>query len=101
GDIIIKHIISGLVEIPGYFGAIYLLNTIGRIRTLSLSFSLSGLVLLAILVVPKDMEWLILTVAFVGKSCITLAFGAVYTFTAEVYPTIARSTGIGCCSCMA
>ncbi|XP_059099625.1 organic cation transporter protein-like isoform X3 [Tigriopus californicus] len=101
GDIFINHIISGLVEIPGYCGAMYLLNIIGRIKTLSLSFCLCGLVLLAILAVPNDLQWLILTIAFVGKACITLAFGALYAFIAEVYPTIARSTGIGCCSCMA
>lgn len=55
----------------------------------------------ALIVVPKEMEWLALTVAFIGKATITLAFGAIFTYTAEIFPTVVRATGLGTCTCMA
>ncbi|XP_059099619.1 organic cation transporter protein-like isoform X1 [Tigriopus californicus] len=120
GDIFMNHIIGGLMEIPGYGGAMLLMNVFGRKWTLSLAFSSSGIVLLSIArknsrfcrvqiiskpffltVVPKDMEWLALAVAFIGKATITLAFGTIFTYTAEIFPTVVRATGLGSCSCFA
>lgn len=48
GDIFMNHVIGGLMEIPGYGGAMLLMNVIGRKWTLSLAFSSSGIVLLSI-----------------------------------------------------
>lgn len=45
-----------------------------------------------------DMKWLVVTFAMIGKLAITSAYGAIYVFTAEQFPTAIRNVGLGVCS---
>ncbi|PIK45133.1 putative organic cation transporter protein, partial [Apostichopus japonicus] len=38
------------------------------------------------------------TVAMIGKFCISASFAIIYIYAAEIFPTVARSAGIGLCS---
>ena len=47
------------------------------------------------------LNWLLIVLALMGKSCITGAFGTVYQFSAETYPTVVRNAGMGSSSAVA
>ncbi|XP_016943475.3 organic cation transporter protein isoform X1 [Drosophila suzukii] len=109
-----------LVEIPGYSLAWLFLRKLGRRLALSGSLLLcsitcvgSGFVTLA----QEDWipcqtgvegrhswscaNWLIVTLFLVGKLGITSSFAVIYTFTAEMMPTVIRSGGVGVMSTFA
>ncbi|KAG8232378.1 hypothetical protein J437_LFUL012778 [Ladona fulva] len=44
------------------------------------------------------MTWLYITLAMFGKLAITAAYGAIYVFSAEQFPTVIRNVGIGASS---
>jgi OCT family organic cation transporter-like MFS transporter 4/5 len=44
------------------------------------------------------MNWLIITLAMIGKMVITASYGTVYIFSAEQFPTVVRNIGIGAAS---
>ena len=41
------------------------------------------------------MQWLVVTLAMVGKLVSSAAYATVYLFTAELFPTVVRSTTMG------
>ena len=41
------------------------------------------------------MDWPIVTCAMIGKFCISASFAIVYVYSAEVFPTVLRTTGVG------
>ncbi|XP_024870664.1 solute carrier family 22 member 21-like isoform X1 [Temnothorax curvispinosus] len=99
GDKYINFVLVAVVEIPAYCLAWVLTDRIGRKPTLSGAFLLSGAFCLAIQFVPTG-AWsygpLLLYMA--GKLCITMAFGTVYVYTAELFPTTLRHSLLGICS---
>ncbi|XP_017040796.1 LOW QUALITY PROTEIN: organic cation transporter protein [Drosophila ficusphila] len=109
-----------LVEIPGYSIAWLFLRRLGRRLALSGSLLLcsitcvsSGFVTLAqgewINCKPgvesrhswSCSNWLVVTLFLVGKLGITSSFAVIYTFTAEMMPTVIRSGGVGVMSTFA
>ena len=43
----------------------------------------------------EDQQWLIVTLAMIGKLAITASYGAVYIFSTEQFPTAIRNAGLG------
>ena len=43
----------------------------------------------------SDLNWLAVTLAMVGKFCISASYAIIYVLTAEVYPTPIRQMGLG------
>ena len=98
GNDYINFLISGVVEIPGYVALLLLLNRVGRKATLCLALLVAGVALLLTQVVPSKMDWLVITLAMIGKMAITASYGTVYIFTAEQFPTVIRNVGLGAAS---
>ena len=46
----------------------------------------------------SDVEWLIVTVAMIGKFAISVSFAMAWTYSVEVYPTSIRAIGVNACS---
>uniref|UniRef100_T1HI94 MFS domain-containing protein n=3 Tax=Rhodnius TaxID=13248 RepID=T1HI94_RHOPR len=97
--------IMGLVELPSYFLTIVLLDKTGR-RFLICSFMIIGsIACLATAVIPPDWSVMSLSVVFVGKFCIASSFAIIYNYSAELFPTVLRNTGLGfgsmCARCSA
>lgn len=45
-----------------------------------------------------DYEWLVVTLAMIGKLAITSSYGTVYIFSAEQFPTVIRNVALGAAS---
>lgn len=43
----------------------------------------------------SDLQWIVTVLAILGKSAISASFAIIYIYSAEIYPTTLRSTGIG------
>nr|XP_025033971.1 solute carrier family 22 member 6-B [Pelodiscus sinensis] len=63
--------------------------------------SLGGLFILASIPVSQDMEVLLLTLTVLGKGLFSSCSSCSYLYTAELYPTIIRQTGLGVTNMMA
>uniref|UniRef100_U5ETI5 Putative synaptic vesicle transporter svop n=1 Tax=Corethrella appendiculata TaxID=1370023 RepID=U5ETI5_9DIPT len=95
GNALLNFVISGAVEIPGYTFLLFTLNTWGRRNVLAGAMIVAGVVLLLTMVVPEQHNWLIITLAMIGKMTITASYGAVYVFSSEQFPTVIRNVGLG------
>jgi len=87
-----------LAQLPGYFSAAYLVEKIGRRLTLGIYLAGSGLgaVAFSLAVSPAGIVGAAIILSFFALG----AWGALYAYTPEAYPTIIRTTGIGSASGM-
>ncbi|CAL1572924.1 unnamed protein product [Knipowitschia caucasica] len=98
GDPFMNCFLSAVSEVPAYVVSTWLLKRCPRRPLLSGFLLLGGGVLLLIQVLPEDLPALALVLEMTGKFGFTMAFGIVYIFTAELYPTVIRNAGMGLCS---
>jgi MFS transporter, putative metabolite:H+ symporter len=90
--------ILALAQLPGYFSAAFLVERWGRRRTLAFYLAASG-VFTYLFSTVTSLNWVV--AMGVWMSFFTLgAWGALYAFTPEVYPTNLRGTGMGVASGM-
>ncbi|HXF70941.1 MAG TPA: MFS transporter [Thermoflexus sp.] len=87
-----------LAQLPGYFSAAYLVEQIGRRRTLGFYLLASGVFTYLFAVATSLPAYL---AAAIWMSFFALgAWGALYAYTPEAYPTQLRTTGMGAASGM-
>ncbi|MEE9593753.1 MAG: MFS transporter [Thermoplasmata archaeon] len=86
-------IVSALAQFPGYFASMILVERWGRKWTLALFLTLGG-ISGYILATAQDFWTLILGLIFVSFFNLG-AWGAVYPYTTELFPTQYRATGFG------
>ncbi|XP_053119462.1 solute carrier family 22 member 13-like isoform X2 [Hemicordylus capensis] len=96
-NIYLTQLIFGAVEIPARFGCIFLLQWIGRKKCQASCLLLGGTVCLLITVVPKDLPVAVTVLAIIGKFVIAGSFSTSYVYSAELFPTVVRQTGVGLC----
>uniref|UniRef100_A0A8B9QPD4 Solute carrier family 22 member 13 n=1 Tax=Anas platyrhynchos TaxID=8839 RepID=A0A8B9QPD4_ANAPL len=88
-DIYLTQLAFGAVEIPARVGCIFLLQWFGRRKSQAGTLLLSGLVY----------EPMAITVlATIGKFAASASFSCSYVYSAELFPTIIRQSGVGLCS---
>ncbi|XP_040322696.1 solute carrier family 22 member 20-like, partial [Herpailurus yagouaroundi] len=68
---------------------------VGRRATVASFLLLAGLMVIANMFVPEDMQALRVAQAALGKGCLASSFICVYLFTGELYPTEIRQMGMG------
>ncbi|XP_034478926.1 organic cation transporter protein [Drosophila innubila] len=90
-----------LIEIPGYTLAWLCLRKLGRRLALSGSLMLCAVTCAASGYMTSGANWLIITLFLLGKLGITSSFAVIYTYTAEMMPTVIRSGGVGVMSTFA
>lgn len=104
GNIYAYFILLGLVQIPGYLSAAYLIDKIGRKPTLGGYLVLSGLSTFLFANSLPQVSILGLGISgfwpfLVGLMAISFfglgAWGAIYAYTPELFPTEVRATGNG------
>nr|XP_018902798.1 PREDICTED: organic cation transporter protein isoform X1 [Bemisia tabaci]XP_018902799.1 PREDICTED: organic cation transporter protein isoform X1 [Bemisia tabaci]XP_018902800.1 PREDICTED: organic cation transporter protein isoform X2 [Bemisia tabaci] len=86
------------IEAPCYFIVMAYMDRTGR-RSMNSTFLLVGAVsLLAATLIPKTspaMQHLVTYVIYIGKFCVSGSFAIIYNYSAELFPTVLRNTGIG------
>ncbi|EYB96576.1 hypothetical protein Y032_0149g2717 [Ancylostoma ceylanicum] len=101
GDLHINFAFSAGVEIVACVFVFFLIDRIGRRIILAGSFLIAGVCLLLNWLIGDQVAfyWGMLQIV-ITKGAVTAAFIAVYTYTAEMFPTVIRTTAVGCCSTM-
>lgn len=104
GNIYLYFVLIGLVQIPGYLSAAYLVEAIGRKLTLGSYLLLSGVFTFVFAATMPEVSlfgvgvsgfWPFL-IGLLAASFFTLgAWGSIYAYTPELFPTEARGTGMG------
>ncbi|KAJ7309849.1 hypothetical protein JRQ81_007923 [Phrynocephalus forsythii] len=85
-----------LSEFPGVLVTLWVIDRIGRKKTMALSFFVfSFCSLLLLLCVGRKVLTVLL---FIARAFISGGFQAAYVYTPEVYPTATRALGLGTCS---
>ncbi|XP_047110116.1 organic cation transporter protein-like [Schistocerca piceifrons] len=98
GNDYLNFFIAGAVEFPANIILLCTLNRWGRKTLMCGTMLLAGAALLLTLFVPYNMTWLIITFAMIGKLGITAAYGTLYIFSAEQFPTVIRNVALGASS---
>ncbi|XP_037953373.1 organic cation transporter protein isoform X2 [Teleopsis dalmanni] len=101
GNKYINFALVCLVEIPGYSLAWISLRRFGRRLSLTGSLFLCAVTCVAGGYITKGTTWAIITLFLIGKLGITSSFAVIYTYTAEMMPTVIRSGGVGVMSTFA
>ncbi|XP_074660101.1 solute carrier family 22 member 21-like [Tubulanus polymorphus] len=106
GDRFANFFLSTAIELPSYLAMHLLLLYIGRRVSLMLFYAITGLVLIAVTFCPErvgetNLVPLIMTFNTVGKFCCAAAFGIIYIYTSELYPTNFRNRALGIASAFA
>ncbi|XP_061661471.1 solute carrier family 22 member 13-like [Syngnathoides biaculeatus] len=94
-NIYLTQFIFGLVEVPARLGSLPLIERFGRRRSEAVLLMFGGVACLAIIPVPKDLPIVVTVIAVLGKFASTACFNIVYVYTAELYPTTLRQSGVG------
>ncbi|XP_068794128.1 solute carrier family 22 member 16 isoform X2 [Struthio camelus] len=100
GNEYLNLFLIGAVELPSYIIACIGMDKLGRRNTLIPFLLSSALICVLIMFIPQDFNILIILANMAGKFSIGVAFGLIYLYTAELYPTIVRSLAVGSGSMM-
>ncbi|XP_005384564.1 PREDICTED: solute carrier family 22 member 20 [Chinchilla lanigera] len=85
----------GVIDIPAMLAATATMIYVGRRATVASFLILAGLMVIANMFVPEDLQALRTAQAALGKGCLASSFICVYLFTGELYPTEIRQMGMG------
>ncbi|MFT7797563.1 solute carrier family 22 member 16 [Arapaima gigas] len=100
GNQYINLFLAGAVELPSYLVACFTMDRVGRKKTCASALLLGGVACILIIIVPKAISPLTTFLSLTGKFAIGIAFGIIYLYTCELYPTVIRSLAVGSGSVM-
>ncbi|KAH8380177.1 hypothetical protein KR009_009343 [Drosophila setifemur] len=89
-----------LVEIPGFFLPLLIMDRIGRRYSLCGLMLASGLCCIGTIFASGEQPVLQLVLFLIGKLTITASFQVLYFFASEIYPTNLRNSLLSFCSMM-
>ncbi|KAM9234504.1 solute carrier family 22 member 16 [Dugong dugon] len=95
GNEYLNLFLMGAVELPAYVFTCIGMDKVGRRNILIFSLIASALICVAVMVIPQDYHIWGVVAAMGGKFVIGAAFGLIYLYTAELYPTTVRSLAVG------
>ncbi|XP_069464974.1 solute carrier family 22 member 7-like isoform X2 [Ambystoma mexicanum] len=91
----LTHFIFGLIEIPAKVGVYLVVDRIGRRHCQAWSLIVAGSMLAVNMIIPTEQGMVRSAVAILGKGFSEAAFTTAFLYTAELYPTVLRQTGLG------
>jgi len=103
GNMYLNFFLLLVVDFPSTALCCYCLQRFGRRLTYSSYMTFAGVACLLALAVPSSKEYQLAVIIFVmiAKFFIVSTFNSVYIYTAELYPTVIRTNGVGLCSMIA
>ncbi|KAK8731695.1 hypothetical protein OTU49_007422, partial [Cherax quadricarinatus] len=87
-------VIGGLMEVPGYTLSAPIISRWGRKKPIIIGWFVSGASILSLVFIPKDISWLVMVLAMIGKLAISGVFMVVFVYEAELLPTEVRLQGV-------
>ncbi|KAM5314207.1 solute carrier family 22 member 13 [Glossophaga mutica] len=94
-DIYLTQLIFGAVEVPARYCSTFMMEWFGRRWSQMGTLVMGGLVCITIIFIPADLPIVGTVLAIFGKFATAAGFTISYIYTAELYPTIIRQTGMG------
>ncbi|XP_036908978.1 solute carrier family 22 member 12 isoform X3 [Sturnira hondurensis] len=94
-NIFLFQVLIGVLDIPVKIGTLMLLRCLGRRPIQAASLVLSGLCILANVLVPLEMRYLRSALTLLGLECISVTFTCMTIYTGELFPTVLRMTATG------
>ncbi|XP_042137971.1 solute carrier family 22 member 14 [Peromyscus maniculatus bairdii] len=94
-DIYFQQAIPGILEVPARLCCLVLLEHLGRKCSLFLSLILAAIMCLFLLFLPQELKSTIVLVLVLGEFILAATVAVFLVYTAELLPTILRSTGLG------
>ncbi|XP_007517133.1 solute carrier family 22 member 13 isoform X4 [Erinaceus europaeus] len=94
-DIYLTQLIFGAVEVPARYSSIYMMQWFGRRWSQMGTLILGGLMSIIIIFIPAGQPVVVTVLAVVGKFATAAGFTISYVYSAELFPTILRQTGMG------
>ncbi|XP_018409837.1 PREDICTED: solute carrier family 22 member 6-B-like [Nanorana parkeri] len=94
-SIYLVQVVFGCVELPLRVLSTVISAYIGRRFAVSVFLILPGILILCSLAVPKDLIILQLSLTVLSKGFLGSSIVCAYLYTAEVFPTVLRQTGLG------
>ena len=103
GDMYLNFQLGNLIQIPSCFVGIIAFTYIGRKKTTMVHVLILAVSAYIIAFTPNkgNVKWVRVLFGMLGRYGIFLGFIAIYTWSAEIFPTHIRSTGMGFCQVMA
>ncbi|XP_012553440.1 organic cation transporter protein isoform X2 [Bombyx mori] len=86
--------LMGIVELPSYVIITYFLDRVGHRALISTMMLLGGIACLVIFFLPHG-SITTTGMVMVGKLFISGSFSIIYKYSAELFPTVVRSSGVG------
>ncbi|XP_023557970.1 solute carrier family 22 member 13 [Octodon degus] len=94
-DIYLTQLIFGTVEVPARLLSIFMMEKLGRKWSQAGTLIVGGVMCITIVFIPSDQPVVVTVLAVVGKFASAASFTISYVYTAELFPTIIRQTGMG------
>ncbi|XP_072455088.1 solute carrier family 22 member 13-like isoform X2 [Notamacropus eugenii] len=94
-DIYLTQLIFGAVEVPARLSSIFMLQKFGRRKSQMGTLIMGGLMCLIIIFIPSKYPTVTTVLAVIGKFATSAAFTISYVYSAELFPTVIRQTGMG------
>ena len=99
GDLFLNYFLAGLVEIPSYLVIAVAVNYFGRKQLITFYVTVAGLSCLGcVFFLTPEQTTIRVTLAMLGKFCVTSSFTLCYVYASEIYPTVIRQTGLALCT---
>ncbi|XP_053186672.1 organic cation/carnitine transporter 2-like [Scomber japonicus] len=95
GNVYLNCFISAAIDIATYVASWLLVNRAPRPTLLFTTLMFCGIMLLIIMLVLEDMQFMIQVLALVGKIGVSAAYCLIYVFFTELMPTVVRNMGLG------
>lgn len=86
--------LMGVVELPSYVIVLYFLDRVGHRALISMMMLLGGISCLVVAALPHG-STSTTGVVMVGKMFISGSYSIIYKYSAELFPTVVRSSGVG------
>uniref|UniRef100_A0A671WHJ8 Solute carrier family 22 member 6 n=1 Tax=Sparus aurata TaxID=8175 RepID=A0A671WHJ8_SPAAU len=96
-NIFLTQFIYGAIELPAIAFVFFSFDKIGRRLTQAGTQFLTGLCILCNMFIPQDKGPVQTVVGALGKMFAEAAYGSVFLYTMELYPTVLRQNGLGFC----